>query len=107
MSEIETFVGFDSAWTDSVKAPGAICAVAFRNGVPQSLIEPRLVRFDAALTFIQDLASRSDYTLVALDQPTIVPNQSSLRPVERVAGSVIGWIGGGVQPSNRGKTGMF
>lgn len=52
-------------------------------------------------------SSGSDYTLIALDQPTIVPNPTSMRPVERVAASVISWVGGGVQPANRSKTGMF
>ena len=46
-------------------------------------------------------------TLVALDQPTIVPNLTSLRPVERTAAGLVSWLGGGVQPSNRGKIGMF
>jgi predicted RNase H-like nuclease len=30
-----------------------------------------------------------------------------MRPVDRVAASVISWIGGGVQPANRSKEGMF
>jgi predicted RNase H-like nuclease len=46
-------------------------------------------------------------TLVAIDQPTIVPNQSGMRPAERVAASAISWLGGGVQPANRSRIGMF
>jgi predicted RNase H-like nuclease len=45
--------------------------------------------------------------LVALDQPTVVPNVSGSRPVDKVAASLVSFIGGGVQPANRGKTGMF
>jgi hypothetical protein len=45
--------------------------------------------------------------VVALDQPTIVPNVSGSRPVDKVAGSLVSWIGGGVQPANRSKAGMF
>ena len=30
-----------------------------------------------------------------------------MRPVERVAGAVLGYTGGGVQPANRKKKGMF
>lgn len=45
--------------------------------------------------------------IVALDQPTIVPNLTSMRPVDRVAASLISWLGGGVQPANRSKIGMF
>ena len=46
-------------------------------------------------------------TLVALDQPTIVPNAAGARPVERLAASLMGWLGGGVQPANTGRTGLF
>jgi predicted RNase H-like nuclease len=104
---IETFIGFDSAWTDNEKAPGAICALQLRPGLAPVYHEPRLVRFAEALAFAESVASGSDYTLIGLDQPTVVPNISSMRPVERVAASVISWIGGGVQPANRSKTGMF
>ncbi len=104
---IETYIGFDSAWTDNAKAPGAICAVQLRRGAPPLFHAPRLVRFAEALAFIQVVSSGSEYTLIALDQPTIVPNQTSMRPVERVAASVISWVGGGVQPANRSRTGMF
>lgn len=68
---------------------------------------PSLVSFDAALAVIQTEASFSALRIVALDQPTIVPNLTSLRPVDRVAPSLISWLGGGVQPANRSKIGMF
>ena len=63
--------------------------------------------FDQALAFIE--AERQGYRLclVALDQPSIVPNTTGSRPAERVAASVISFIGGGVQPANRAKAEMF
>jgi predicted RNase H-like nuclease len=36
-----------------------------------------------------------------------VPNATGSRPVDKVAGSLISWLGGGVQPANRSKRGMF
>ena len=102
-----TFVGFDSAWTDKPKAPGAICAVSLLEGSEPEFHEPRLAGFDQAREFIHELAARSAYTLVAIDQPTIVRNDASLRPVERVMASLISWLGGGVQPSHTGRIGMF
>lgn len=36
-----------------------------------------------------------------------MPNVAGGRPAERVAGGVISFIGGGVQPANRGKAAMF
>ena len=63
--------------------------------------------FKEALEFIKREHRACDKCLVALDQPTIVPNTTGSRPVDRVAGSLIGFIGGGVQPANRSRVGMF
>ena len=104
---MDTFVGFDSAWTDNPKAPGAITAVSLQDGNAVGWHPPRLVSFDGALAFIREVLSTDGVTLVALDQPTIVANATSMRPVERAAASLISWLGGGVQPSNTGRVGMF
>jgi predicted RNase H-like nuclease len=104
---MDIYIGFDSAWTDNPTAPGAICAVGIENGHPARFHTPELVSFDQALTFIQKIRSDSGATLVALDQPTVVPNSTGMRPVERVAASLISWLGGGVQPANRKRVGMF
>lgn len=104
---MDVYVGFDSAWADNPKAPGAICAVGIEDYQPVGFYPPRLVSFAGALAFIREVTSNSGTTLVALDQPTLVPNLISMRPVERVAASLISWLGGGVQPSNRGRIGMF
>jgi predicted RNase H-like nuclease len=104
---MDIYIGFDSAWTDNPKAPGAICAVGFEGRAPALFHAPRLVSFDQALAFIQHVRSDNGNTLVALDQPTVVPNLTGMRPVERVAASLVSWLGGGVQPANRGRLGMF
>ena len=104
---MDIYIGFDSAWADNPKSPGAICAVGIEQGVPVQFHEPRLVSFDQALRFIRDVRTENGSTLVALDQPTVVPNLTGMRPVERVAAALVSWLGGGVQPSNRGKVGMF
>ncbi|MCB8881779.1 DUF429 domain-containing protein [Acidisoma cellulosilytica] len=104
---MDVFIGFDSAWTDNAKAPGAICAVAMDGTSPIAFYPPQLASFDQALAFIQQVRSKDGVTLMALDQPTIVPNATGMRPVERAAASLISWLGGGVQPSNTGRVGMF
>ncbi len=104
---VDTFVGFDSAWTDNPKAPGAIAAVSVQDGSVVGWHPPRLVSFDGALAFIKEVRSSDGVTLVALDQPTIVANAVGMRPVERAAASLVSWLGGGVQPSNAGRVGMF
>jgi predicted RNase H-like nuclease len=104
---MDVYIGFDSAWTDNPRVRGAICAVGIENGHPVLFHAPQLVSFDEALTFIEKACSENGATIIAMDQPTVVPNLTSMRPVERVAASLISWLGGGVQPSNRGKQGMF
>jgi predicted RNase H-like nuclease len=104
---MDLYVGFDSAWTDNVRAPGAICAVGMEGRKAVSYYPPRLVSFDVALSFIRDIAPSDGVTIVAIDQPTIVPNSTGMRPVERAASSLISWLGGGVQPSNKHRVGMF
>ncbi|HEY1615662.1 MAG TPA: DUF429 domain-containing protein [Rhizomicrobium sp.] len=104
---MDIYIGFDSAWTDNPKVLGAICAVGIEDGHQTLFHSPQLVSFSQALSFIQNHRSRNGVTLIALDQPTVVPNLTSMRPVERAAASLIGWLGGGVQPSNRGRLGMF
>jgi predicted RNase H-like nuclease len=37
----------------------------------------------------------------------VVPNLTSMRRVDRAAASLAGWLGGGVQPANRGRLGIF
>jgi predicted RNase H-like nuclease len=102
-----TIVGFDSAWTDKLTAPGAVCAIRSDAQGRRSSSEPQLATFDQALEFIAAERLSCDLCIVALDQPTIVPNLTSMRPVDRVAASLISWLGGGVQPANRSKIGMF
>lgn len=101
------FFGFDSAWTDAPRNPGAICAISFSPQGGVSFDEPRLVSFDQAAAYVETGSGGFAYSLVAVDQPTVVPNQTGSRPVDKVAGSLVSFIGGGVQPANRGKRGMF
>jgi predicted RNase H-like nuclease len=102
-----TFVGFDSAWSDSPRAPGAICAIRQVGYQFQSVREPHLENFAGALAFIRSVHDPNGLTIVGFDQPTIVPNHTGCRPVERVVGSLVSWLGGGVQPANRSRIGMF
>jgi predicted RNase H-like nuclease len=101
-----TFIGFDSAWADNPKAPGAICIAVFDGARFTSFTEPCLVGFDAAAALIRAIPANGPI-IVAIDQPTIVRNPTGMRAAERVAASVISWAGGGVQPANRGRIGMF
>jgi predicted RNase H-like nuclease len=98
----EVFVGFDSAWTDNVRKPGAVAALVFDDKQAPVFHPPKLATFAQASAFIASTSRGADYSLIAIDQPTVVPNDSGCRPVERVAASLISKLGGGVQPARRG-----
>jgi predicted RNase H-like nuclease len=68
-------------------------------------VEPKLASFGDALRLIRDERSKVDRCLAAIDQPTIVPSLTG--SVDKVAASLIAWIGGGVQPANLSKIGVF
>ena len=82
---MDVYIGFDSAWTDNPKAPGAICAIAIKDRQPLRFYAPQFVSFNQALTFIKSVSADDGVTLIALDQPTVVPNSTGMRPVDRVA----------------------
>ena len=97
--------GFDSAWSD--KSPGAICALAFDQRGEVTFHTPTAVGFAGALDYIRARRQSHACVIVALDQPTIVPNKTGMRPAERVAASLLSFTGGGVQPAFRKKKSMF
>jgi predicted RNase H-like nuclease len=99
----DVLIGFDSAWKD--KNPGAISAYVLERGQYATFHPPRPARFGEAVHFIREAATEADYVLIAIDQPTIVPNYDRLRPVDRVAGGLVGKLGGGVQPARKGGAG--
>ena len=98
----EAFVGFDSAWAG--KAPGGIASATFSQDRLVHTRLPEPAGFDHAAAIIEELKSTHDYVLVAIDQPTVVPNQTGSRLVDRVAASLVSRLRGGVQPANQGKT---
>ena len=97
--------GFDSAWANN--QVGAVCAIGIGQGGKCTFHEPELVYFSGALEYIRERQPDYAYSLVAVDQPTIVRNETGSRPVDRVAGSLIGYTGGGAQPANLSKAALF
>lgn len=98
------YSGFDSAWTD--RNQGAISSI-IESGGQLSLLGPVLTGFEQALKILDEHRGTAEYQLLAIDQPIIVENPSHMRPVEYAVGSLLGKMGGAVQPANRGKMDMF
>ena len=101
----EVLIGFDPAWTDNPRNPGAITIQRFEDGVVSDFVPPCLATFKQAQVMVAEQAASADLLLVAIDQPTIVPNLEGFRPVEKVAMSIVNALKGGVQPGRRGGSG--
>ena len=97
--------GFDSAWANNQE--GAICAIGIAQDGQSSFHEPKPVYFADALEYIRERQQDYARSLVAIDQPTIMRNETGSRPVDRVAGSLISYVGGGAQPANLSKAALF
>lgn len=107
LSEIINIIGFDSAWSSKPNAKGGICAIQIKGQEKKLILDPENAGFERASEIIENIHRSSNRTIVMIDQPTIVPNEAGMRPVEKLAGAVVSFIGGGVQPSNKGKADMF
>lgn len=101
-------VGFDSAWT-AANQGALVGLIRHENSEFQSLGLPQVANFEAAEQVI--LAWQAEYaverTFILIDQPTIVNNTNSQRPVEHIVASLVGRRYGGMQPANTGRIGMF
>lgn len=97
-------VGFDSAWSNKNKGAISAAFIGAEGTINECLPEPASLQ--EATTYIQDQQTRwsPTRTVVAVDQPIVVPNQTGQRDVENVVSSPIGKAGGGVQPTSRSRT---
>jgi len=101
-------VGFDAAWT-AAKAGAIVGVIRKADRTFQELGPPLLVNYPDATARVLDWQRTwsPDSTLVLLDQPTIVTNDTGQREVEHLVTSPIGRRLGGMQPANTSRTDMF
>lgn len=107
-TKITLLVGFDSAWT-ATNSGALVGALQFDIGTFQSLGPPQIADYCKAQEIIlkwQD-EQKPAATIILLDQPTIVKNSTSQRPVESIVGSPVSLRYGGVQPANTSRGEMF
>lgn len=108
-------IGFDSAWGQNNS--GALVGILkLDDGTFEELGThdtspgaPKIVNYKEAEEVIchWQKERKPKTTLIMLDQPIIVNNISKQRPVENIVSSIIGKLGGGVQPSNTSNEAMF
>ena len=55
---MDVYIGFDSAWTDNPKAPGAICAIAIKDRQPFTVLCPTVRVFQSGTHVHQERQRR-------------------------------------------------
>ncbi|MDO9229341.1 MAG: DUF429 domain-containing protein [Syntrophales bacterium] len=103
-TKMNIYSGFDSAWANN--NPGALAHIEENNGVRKFCV-PSKAKFQDVIDVIQAFQPEPKLHVLAIDQPTIVQNQTGMRAVERVVAKIVSRLKGGVQPSNRKKDSMF
>ncbi|MDF1850559.1 MAG: DUF429 domain-containing protein [Verrucomicrobiales bacterium] len=95
-----TVLGIDLAWGD--RNPDGIVSLRFPHGVlaPPEGFEVSLVRGDSSLLNFVD-ARTSDLVFAAVDAPTIGPNETGSRPVDRICSRLFRSSEAGCHPVNR------
>ncbi|MCX8501196.1 MAG: DUF429 domain-containing protein [Alphaproteobacteria bacterium] len=101
-TQIDTIIGFDSAWSGIYK--GGISAVKIHDKTLVEFIAPELVSYEEALAFIRKHMSPSGFNLIAIDQPTVVENMAGGRPVDYLIKKILDYLGGGLILANREST---
>jgi predicted RNase H-like nuclease len=101
-------VGFDSAWT-AANSGALVGVLQLVDGAYHELGPPRIANYREAEAVILGWQGEQALTatIVLLDQPTIVKNAASARPVENLVGSPVSRRYGGMQPANTSKEEMF
>ena len=101
-------IGFDSAWT-AHKQGAIVGALLGNDGVYREIEPPQPASFDDASRIIDQwqAVAKPKRTIVMLDQPIMMSNDSGQRPVENMISSSVGRRRGAVQPSSRARTEMF
>lgn len=93
-----TFIGIDLAWSPRNRT-GAVVIVGDTNGA--AFTNSSLLTNDAAIVAYIDHYARNGPTIVAVDAPLWVPNETGRRPAEAEIGRVFARYQAGAHPANR------
>ena len=101
-------VGFDSAWTPGNRG-AIVAAFQHEDGSFRDLGDPQIADFRDAENAIRKWQTEQSpvFTVILLDQPTVVNNSVGQRPVENIVSSCVSLRYGGMQPANTGRADMF
>ncbi len=101
MSEVyHRFLGVDLGWQSG---PTGLCCLHLDEDGLRLVALDRLQTVEEILTWIADWASGSTNAVVAVDAPTLIPNETGMRLSDRLAHKYFGRYDAGCYPANRGR----
>lgn len=89
------FLGIDFGWRSQ---PSGLCCLELRANALHLLTLDRLLEPEQILAWVEVWAT--DNTLIAVDAPTIIPNQTGTRLPDRLTHQLFGKYHGGCYPAN-------
>ncbi|MBD2113423.1 DUF429 domain-containing protein [Nodosilinea sp. FACHB-141] len=94
------FLGVDLGWQSG---PTGLCCLHMDNGNLRLVALDRLQTVDEILAWISHWAEGSTNAVVAVDAPTLIPNETGMRSPDRLAHKHFGCYDAGCYPANLGR----
>lgn len=94
------FLGIDLGWQSGASG---LCCLTWQDDALHIKDLTRLDDIQSVLSWIDVLAPESDPALVAVDAPTLIPNEGGMRLTERLAHRYFGRYHAGCYPANLGR----
>ncbi|NDJ19577.1 DUF429 domain-containing protein [Myxacorys almedinensis A] len=93
------FIGVDLGWSSN---PSGVCCLALQ-GMQLELVDLRRESsFAEVLAWIDRQVGATDAAMIAIDAPTLIPNQTGMRSPDRLAHKIFGRYHAGCYPANLG-----
>ncbi|MGB3309180.1 MAG: DUF429 domain-containing protein [Nodosilinea sp.] len=94
------FLGVDLGWQSG---PTGLCCLHLEDKTLTVVGLDRLQTVDEILAWISQWAEGADNAVVAVDAPTLIPNETGMRLPDRLAHKYFGRYDAGCYPANRGR----
>lgn len=91
------FLGIDLGWSSS---PSGLCCLELQDGVLALRDLRRETEIERILSWVDECVAGSDSGIVAVDAPTLIPNQTGMRLPDRLAHKYFGRYHAGCYPAN-------
>lgn len=94
------FLGIDFGWSSS---PSGLCCLNWRDGKLELCDLRRETLIEDILLWVDRQVPAPDSGVIAVDAPTIIPNQTGMRVPDRLAHQYFGRYHAGCYPANLGR----